>query len=144
MLSPTEIMLVVLLSVAVVLIAVFVAVPQFKRKGVDVDGVIDLTKRVIAQANKTMDTIRPFLPEGGGLDVFAKITAAATVAVGNAEKLAQIGQLPADQREDEARKYMFDALALAGIEITPEIDRLIDGAIVNAVRLLPKTNMMDA
>ena len=40
-----------------------------------------------------------------------------------------LGELKPDERKDAARAFVVDALKLTKTEITPEIERLIDGAI---------------
>jgi len=135
-------MFIVLGIVVFVMLIIVVALPQLRRKGVDIEGIIDFAKTAINSATKAIDTLSPFLPEGSRIDVVMRIKEAAEIAVGNAEKLTLIGKLPADQREAEARKYIIEAVTLAGIDVTPAVERLIDGAIINAVRLLPKTGLV--
>ena len=43
---------------------------------------------------------------------------------------------PKDKRKEAARQYVNDALAPAGVPITPEADRLIEGAIQSEVLAL--------
>ena len=58
-----------------------------------------------------------------------KVLTAANVGVGQAEQLYNIGQLEPGERKDAARQYVTQAVALMGVEVTPEVTKLIDGAI---------------
>lgn len=121
--------------IIVIALLVFVGVilgivlPLLKRKNVDVDGIIKTAQNTLATVNTTMDTLRPFLTEVKGVDTFDKVVSAAGVAVEQAEQLNMIGKLEADKRKEAARQYAVDALNLMKVDVTPEVDRLIDGAI---------------
>ena len=116
----------ILLFVGVVLAIVL---PFLKRKGVDVGAILDSTKSLLGTLNNTLDTVRPFIEGQPGLETFDKIMSAARVGVGNAEQLYIIGQLEPGKRKDAARQYIEDAAKMMGLEVTPEVKRLIDGAI---------------
>ena len=122
-----------LLGVGVVL---YVVLPHLERKGINVKNVIDQTQKALDTVGTTMETLRPFLPEGKGTDAFDKIMKAAVVGVNNAEQLYAIGQLKPEARKEAAREYVSGAVALMGVEVTPEVERLIDGAIEAEVRCL--------
>jgi hypothetical protein len=122
-------LLVVLGVIAVTAIIVAFVLPQFRKRGVDVKTVLDHAQETMDFAMRVMDTVRPFLPENAGVDTFDSIMAAARTGVGNAEQLYIIGQLEPDKRKEAARQYIRDAVKLMGVEVTPEVDRLIDGAI---------------
>ena len=110
--------------------------PYLKKRGVDLGDILDRTKDVLATVNKTLDVLRPFLADAVDVDVLDKILAAAHVGVGNAEQLYTVGQLEPGQRKEAARQYIVDSAKLIGIEITPEVERLIDGAIESEVLAL--------
>ena len=117
---------------AVAVVALVTAILSYlKRKGVDVyvDDMLSSTRHALITANTAMETFRPFLPEGKGVDTFDKIMAAAHIGVANAEQLTHIGQLDPAQRKEAARLYIHDAVKLMGVEVTPEVEKLIDGAI---------------
>ena len=120
------IVLAILVGVGVILAFVL---PYLKRRGVDMQKIIDQANNALAVANNTFETIRPFLQDAPGVGVFDDIMAAARVGVGNAEQLYHIGQLEPAQRKDAARQYVLQVAKLTGIEVTPEVEKLIDGAI---------------
>ena len=79
--------------------------------------------------NSTLALLRPFLPETKETAAVDRILTAAQVGVGNAEQLYKIGELPPEKRKEAARQYINDTLTLAGVTVTPEVSRLVDGAI---------------
>ena len=127
--AKIQTLLIVLMIVAFVGLIIAVVLPFLKRKGVDVDDVLITMKTTLATANSAMETLRPFIPEGKGVDTFDKIMAAAHVGVANAEQLNIIGKLAPEDRKEAARQYINDAVKLMGVDVTPEVSKLIDGAI---------------
>lgn len=138
--NTVQILLIVLAVILFAAIVLAVLLPFLKRKGVAVDSVLEYTKSALATANRTLDMARPFLSDSPGLTLFDKILTAVQVGVGNAEQLYHVGKLEGEQRNDEARKYILDSLGIIGIEVTPEIERVIDGAIEAEVLNLGHTD----
>ena len=67
------------------------------------------------------------------------ITNYAKEAVQYAEQLYKSGQLSEDLRKEKAVEYIKEILKISNIEITEEIEKIIDATIESAVLLLPKT-----
>ena len=67
------------------------------------------------------------------------ITNYAKEAVQYAEQLYKSGQLSEDLRKEKATEYIKEILKVSNIEITEEIEKIIDATIESAVLLLPKT-----
>jgi len=127
--SNVWILILVLAVVVCTAAIVSVIVPYLKRRGVDMKAILDKTKEAIITVNNTLEMIRPFLKESNGVDVFDKIITAASTGVGQAEQLYLMGELEPRQRKEAAREYILDACRLMGIEVTPDVLKLIDGAI---------------
>jgi len=127
--DPTLTAIIILAILAGVALVVNVALPALRRKGVDVDGIVAQAKQTLQTANNALETLRPFIADKPGVDVFDTIYTAANIGVGNAEQLAHLGKLAPEERKEAAKQYVLDAIKLMGIEKTPDIDRLIDGAI---------------
>lgn len=127
--TGTQILLIVLGVIAFAAIAIAFIFPYLKRKGIDVDKVLGQTKDALGTINKTLEIIRPFIDDKSSISIVDKICSIASIGVGNAEQLYHIGQLEAGDRKDEAYKYITDSLKLIGVDITPEVDRVIEGAI---------------
>jgi len=114
---------------AVVGVAVSIILPYIKKQGIDLSAGINTIWEKMNAISGAMELIRPFIQNSSGVDAFDKILGAAHVAVGNAEQLYNIGQLEPDKRKAAARSYVIDALGLLNVDITPEVEKLIDGAI---------------
>lgn len=54
-----------------------------------------------------------------------------------AEELWKLGELPKDERNDYAKKIAADVLSKAGIEITEQIQMIINGSIEMVCMLMP-------
>ena len=67
------------------------------------------------------------------------ITNYAKEAVQYAEQLYKSGKLSEDLRKEKAVEYIKEILKVSNIEITEEIEKIIDATIESAVLLLPKT-----
>jgi len=91
---------------------------------------------------QALDTVTPFLPDTPQVDKLKTIADAAEIGVGQAQQLYRIGQLDPEERKGEAQRFIREAVQLAGIEVTPEVNRVIDGAIEAKVLLLPKSNLL--
>ena len=119
-----------------------VVMPYLKRRGVDLGAVLDRANNAVVTVSNTLDVLRPFFEDAPVVDAFDKIISAARIGVGNAEQLYLIGQLEPDQRKEAARKYIDDALKLMGVDVTPEVEKIIDGAIeAEVLNIWPKENL---
>ena len=77
--------------------------PLLRKKGVDVDGVLDKTKESLDTMNSTLALLRPFLPETKETAAVDRILSAVQVGVGNAEQLYKIREFPPEKRKEAAR-----------------------------------------
>jgi len=93
-------------------------------------------KGITAALNNVAELVAPLLGKSKASDVAAKIISYATVGTNMAEQLYKIGELPKDERNEAAINYVTDALQIAGVEITPEVERLTEGAIEAAVHTM--------
>lgn len=133
---------------AIIIIGVFAAllvgagylVVYAKSKGFNLGGAVKAADTISDAVNSAFDALKPFLPQHPAVQVIDFILGLAETGVNAAERLYKTATIEADQRQTEATKFVKDALAAAGVEITPEIEKVIDGAIVGAVELLPKTH----
>ena len=120
---------IVLAVIAGAAIVVGIVLPSLKRRNLDMDKIIDQANGAVAAFTSSFETIKPFLPNGRGLDFFDKVVSVTRTGVKNAEQLNKVGKLSAEDRNKEARKYIYDTLRLMGIAMTPEIESVINGAI---------------
>ena len=124
-----ETLLIVLGIVGAVSVIVSVLLPLLKRKGVDVGAFIERTKDVLSTVDGVLEVVRPFMDEAQSIDTFDKITGIAHIGVGNAEQLYLLGEIQPEQRKEAAHSYIISAAQMLGVEITPEVDKLINGAM---------------
>ena len=140
--TPQTLIVTVGAVVAVGLILGFV-LPYLKKKGVDVQRLLDQSKEVLAVANNAFDQAKPFLANADliNMNVFDEILSMASVAVHNVQQLHDSGQITDPVlRKEAARQYVIDSLPLIGVEVTEEVTRVIDGAIEAKVFTLKHRN----
>lgn len=130
------IVVIVIVIVAAVLAVAFLLVPYLKKKNIPVAEYLNKAEIALQRVDSIFDTVKPFLPGGPTIELIDKILKWAQVGVDNAEQLYYIGEIEKTKRKDEARSYVLNALQIAGISITPELERVIDGAIEAGVLAL--------
>lgn len=69
--------------------------------------------------------------------IVATVLRAASAATQQAEKLYMMGQLPKDERNDFAQLLIADVLRDAGIDVTDQVQEIIDGCIAVVCMLMP-------
>ena len=127
------------IAIALFVIAALLAIlPTLRRKGVDVEGIIAEAKNVTATASNIVERVTPFIDNAKVNDVTEKVIYYAHIGTGMAEQLYKAGKLDKDERNKAATDFIYDTLTLAGVERTPEIERLTEGAIEACVYALPK------
>lgn len=139
----------VLLLVAAVIFAVSVALcilwllPALIKRGVDVSGTIKKADMAISALDTLTDTVKALFPDTPGIDLIDKILVYAQKAVDSAEQLYKSSQIPENQRKAEATQLVYICLQEAGVDVTEDMKKIIDGAIEAAVYALPKTHSAD-
>lgn len=134
--------MVIVILAAIIVVAICYTCIYLSKHGVNVQKGLETTDNGLTIANTIVDALKTAMPENKVVSVIDKITGYAQTGVQAAEQLAKSGQITADQRKEEAQKYITTALNMAGIEITPEIQTAIDGAVECAVVTLPKSNIV--
>jgi len=137
--SITAMIIVIVAAIAIVTIC-YTCV-YLNKHGINVQKGLETTDNGLTIANTIVDALKTAMPENKVISVIDKITDYAQTGVKAAEQLAKSGQISAEARKAEAQKYITTALNMAGIEITPEIQTAIDGAVECAVTALPKSNI---
>ena len=139
----------VLLLVAAVIFAVSVALcilwllPALIKRGVDVSGTIKKADMAISALDTLTDTVKALFPDTPGIDLIDKILVYAQKAVDSAEQLYKSSQIPESQRKAEATKLVYICLQEAGVDVTEDMKKIIDGAIEAAVFALPKSHTIE-
>lgn len=132
----------VVFSVSVALCILWL-LPALIRRGADVDGTIEKADLAISTLDSLTGTIKALFPNTPGLDTVDKILNYAKKAVDSAEQLYKTSQIPAEQRKAEATRLVHICLQAAGVDVTEDMQKIIDGAIEAAVYALPKTHTAD-
>ena len=133
--------MIVVIVAAICVVAICYTCIYLSKHGVNVQKGLETTDSGLSIANTIVDALKTAMPENKVINVIDKITDYAQTGVKAAEQLAKSGQISAEARKAEAQKYITTALNMAGIEITPEIQTAIDGAVECAVTALPKSNI---
>ena len=128
------------LSVLVGAVAPWIAVALQKR-GVNVQGPLEKAQTGLAVADKLVDGLSGMSPMLPGISAVDKIIEWSEKAVNASEQLLKSQQLSADQRKANAEDIVKSCLTSAGLTVTPDLEKIIDGAIEAAVLALPKTNV---
>ena len=138
--NPTLLLGVVVLFAILVALCILWLLPALIKRGVDVSGTIEKADLAISTLDSLTDTIKALFPNTPGLDMVDKILVYAQKAVDSAEQLYKTSQIPEEQRKAEATQLVYICLQAAGVDVTEDMKKIIDGAIEAAVYALPKTH----
>lgn len=138
--NNVDILLIIISIVSVAFGVIYGVIPLLTKKGVDVKGAIKDTDTILNTADHVIDTAKYFFPGVPALEAIDKILDVAQKGVNAAEQLYKTSQIAEEQRKEEATKFVYNAITAAGVEITDEMKKIIDGAIEAAVFALPKTH----
>lgn len=141
--NPTLLLVVVVLFAILVALCILWLLPALIKRGVDVSGTIEKADLAISALDSLTDTIKALFPNTPGLDMVDKILLYAQKAVDSAEQLYKTSQIPEEQRKAEATQLVYICLQAAGVDVTEDMKKIIDGAIEAAVYALPKTHSAD-
>ena len=141
--NPVLLILFVIIVALAVALCVLLLVPLLIKKKVDVSGTIEKADLAISTLDSLTDTIKALFPNAPGLDMVDKILVYAQKAVDSAEQLYKTSQIPEEQRKAEATQLVYICLQAAGVDVTEDMKKIIDGAIEAAVYALPKTHSAD-
>lgn len=136
----------ILITVAVMTVAFVVAVIALHKlasKGVNVSDAVEKAGTALDYAQAIATAISPFLPSLAD-NIIAAVLKYAQQAVTHVEATYKAaiatGATATDTRQAEATSLIKSGLALQGIEVTPQIEKLINTVIPLLVLALPKTH----
>lgn len=109
------------------------------RSGADVSKIIKTTDNIVDGVEALNNTIGKALLPDPIESIVDKVIRIAQVSVQTSQQLFESGQLPPDSRKDEAVRFAKQLLQLEGKEITPELEKVINGAVEGAVYALKVT-----
>lgn len=134
-----EIVLFIVTIVAVIFGVCGFVLPQLTKKGIDTGKVLDTTDKGLEIADNAVDTVKAIAPDIPYINIVDKVIEYAQIGVKKAEQMYKANQGGDDTRKTEAVQLVTDCLTAAKINITPDLKKIIDGAVESAVYTLPKT-----
>ena len=134
-----EIVIFIIAIVALIFGVCGFVLPMLNKKGIDTGKVLDNTDKGLEIADNAVDTVKAIAPDIPYINIVDKVIEYAQVAVKKAEQLYKANQSGGDTRKAEAVQLVKDCLTAAKIETTPDLEKIIDGAVESAVYALPKT-----
>lgn len=105
------------------------AIPFLIKKGVNVEKSIQNVEKGLTAADAVITVGSELLPTNPIVDALKVVEKYAHIGVNQAEQLYLSSQLPSEQRIVKAKETIQAALTSANITVTPELDKIIDGAI---------------
>ena len=130
------ILLLVLVVATTVVVVMIKLIPKLVAKGVDVSNAIIVAKHALNTSEQIINVADALLPNNPAIDILQTIERCGKKAVNGAEQLYLSSQLPIDQRIVKANETIKSALKVLNVEITPEIQTVIDGTIQSEVLAL--------
>ena len=110
------------------------------QKGIDAEKALSTANSAVTMVDTAFDTVKPFIPASPAVSIVDKLIDWAKVGTASAERLYKTSKIQSDERKSEATDFILNALKVAGISVTPEIQKMIDGAVEGAVEVMPKTH----
>ena len=141
--EPIYMILIVVGMAAAVFLGIYIVMPIAIKKGLNVSKVLNTTNTVLNTVDTAIDGVQLLLPDNKALEVVDKIIGYAQKATEAAEQMYKASQIQADERNETAIGIVYECLAVAGIEKTPKIEKVVVGMIEAGVYALPKTNKKD-
>lgn len=112
------------------------AIPYLKKKGIDTEDVLKKTDVVLDGADVVIGIADKIMPMNPIVSILKIVDKYVHIGVSQAEQLYLTSLLPKDERNAKARETIYAALNLLKINRTPEMERIIDGAIETEVLAL--------
>ena len=135
------IILAVTLAVGGIVVVLF---PYLKKKGIQTEEVLkkaDTFLQGFDTITSFADKLLPANPIVNILDIVGKF---AKISVSNAEQMYITSQLAKDDRNAKAKDTIYATLKMLNIEVTPELDKIIDSAIESECLALGHKDLTDA
>ncbi|MFL0248847.1 hypothetical protein ACJDT4_00310 [Clostridium neuense] len=112
------------------------AIPYLTKKGINVQSTISNVDKGLTASDGVLSVASELLPSNPIVNALKIVDKYAHVGVNQAEQLYLTSQFPVDQRNAKAKETIYAALTAANIVVTPEIEKIIDGAIETEVLAL--------
>lgn len=136
--NPIVYILGIVFFAVLVMVGILWMLPRLIKRGVDVSGILEKTNLTVTALDTVVDLVKQLFP-GAPMSIADKVIGYAMEAVQAAEQMYKASQIPAEKRKQEAAELVYKFLEAAGVEVTEDVRRIVDGAIEAAVYALPKT-----
>nr|WP_319487225.1 hypothetical protein [uncultured Caproiciproducens sp.] len=114
--------------------------PLLAKKGINVEGILQKVDSGLEVAGKAIDAVKAISPNLPYISTADAIIDYSRQGVQQAEQLYNANKISADARKSEAIKLTKELLKAAKVDITPEIETVIEGCVEAAVYVLPQTH----
>ncbi|MEG1523819.1 MAG: phage holin, LLH family [Clostridia bacterium] len=141
--NPIYIVLITAGVAAAIITGVYVVIPFAMKKGLKIEESLTATATILNTVDAVLDGVKLFVPGNEVLDVIDKIIEWAQKGSEAAEQMYKASKIEKEERNDAAKKLVYDCLAEAGIERTEQINKIVSGMIEAAVLTLPKTHAQE-
>lgn len=108
---------------------VMALLPLLKKKGVQTQEILKKADTILDGANTIVNVADKLLPNNPIVDIMANVSKYAHIGVHEAEQLYLASNLSKNDRSIKAKETISTALKLMGIDITEEIEKVIDATI---------------
>ncbi|APC41514.1 hypothetical protein [Clostridium estertheticum] len=124
--------------------AVLFLMPFLKKKNIKVDEVIKKLDSVLDGADAAIIVADKILPVNPILDVLKTLENYTRIGVDQAEQLCIDSKLSKDERNAKSKETTYAALKLLKVEVTPDVEKIIDGIIEAEVLALGHKDLTEA
>lgn len=131
--TNTEVLMITIALAAGVALSLLVLFPLLKKKGIKTEEILGAALVGIKGVNGLTEALKTIFPQNAAISLIDKIIDYAQIGVEKAEQLYYINEITGDQRKEEALNFVYQSLELAGIEVTPQIEAVVEGCIEAAV-----------
>lgn len=136
MVSTNLLMVITTIGTTFGIVGTVIGAISYLSKKVNVEKTIRNVEKGLTAADGVLTVASELLPGNSIVNALKIVDKYAHVGVNQAEQLYLTSQLPADQRNTKAKETIYAALTAANIVVTPEIEKIIDGAIETEVLAL--------
>lgn len=106
-----------------------VLLPLLKRKGIKTNEILKRTDDILNGADAIINVADKLLPNNTIVNTMATIEKYVKLGVHEAEQLSLATDLNKEDRNKKAKETIYASLKIMGIEIDPDIEKVIDATI---------------
>lgn len=134
------ILAIIVITAAITIVAMYILIPLLQKKGINIGGILSDTNNALDTIQLAFNSIKSLFPYNEKLQFISNLIVWAKAGADKAEQLYKSGQLEKEERKKTAQDFVYDAVHVAGFDVTDDIVNVINGAIDAAINLMPKTH----